>query len=579
MKNIAVLVHGLTVEYSVEILNGISDYFKDKTDYWLIFAQTKDPRGKFGIAEYQYWSSQRLMLADGIDGIIILSGSYSQTVSDTDLANYLKDFAKTKPVVSIGVNLEIQNCYYTHVNTESVYDELLSHMKNEHGCRKFAFIQANQAKSIESKERFDAFRKALAKNDLPFDENLTFDSLFTAGYTYDLFKKKFKSKEAINFDVLFSANDFMAIGARRYLQKIGVKIPEDVKIIGFDNTSLAEMSVPKLTTVDQNIYGHGYKAAELMEEVMTKENLPLKKDIEALAVYRQSCGCSHETKKEKSQKELRYFTNGEYSNYLTELDQLYSLMDVDTACDSTEKFFQALSYLVTTINLSALAVCLYDKPVTFTKDSDFVVPEKARLSMICDITKNISLLKPGVYFNPRERIFPGNYFNDFSNNIMVHLLFAGDYNYGYLICALKDEFFSIYCLLLKTMANIVSHLYEITLSFDENKKLKENNSTLAIQSIAEILKETFWSNDIVGRLSGDEFAFLAIGMIKEQIPRINQKVDEYCQKFTEEKNLPFKLSCSIGGAAFSKENNTISKLLTEADKELYKEKQIKHSMR
>ena len=162
---------------------------------------------------------------------------------------------------------------------------------------------------------------------------------------------------------------------------------------------------------------------------------------------------------------------------------------------------------------------------------------------------------------------------------MVHLLFAGDYNYGYLICALKDEFFSIYCLLLKTMANIVSHLYEITLSFDENKKLKENNSTLAIQSIAEILKETFWSNDIVGRLSGDEFAVLAIGMIKEQIPRINQKVDEYCQKFTEEKNLPFKLSCSIGDAAFSKENNTISKLLKEADKELYKEKQIKHSMR
>ena len=80
MKNIAVLIQSFTVEYSINILNGISSYFTDKENYRLIIGQTKNPNYKLGLYEYQYWAAEELLLSDEIDGIILISGSYSSTM-------------------------------------------------------------------------------------------------------------------------------------------------------------------------------------------------------------------------------------------------------------------------------------------------------------------------------------------------------------------------------------------------------------------------------------------------------------------------------------------------------------------
>ena len=100
----------------------------------------------------------------------------------------------------------------------------------------------------------------------------------------------------------------------------------------------------------------------------------------------------------------------------------------------------------------------------------------------------------------------------------------------------------------------------------------------AIKALATVLAKTLRANDVIGRLSGDEFAAITVGMEKKQIKKIHAKIDEYCDEISREKNFPFKLSCSLGAVEFNSKNKSISKLLMEADKQLYIEKNEKHKI-
>ena len=99
----------------------------------------------------------------------------------------------------------------------------------------------------------------------------------------------------------------------------------------------------------------------------------------------------------------------------------------------------------------------------------------------------------------------------------------------------------------------------------------------AIQVAARVLRDSFQTSDIVGRLSGDEFAVISPGFIKTNAEFIRGRIADLSEKYSKEENLPFVVSTSLGIVQFDEENHDIDKLLFKADKELYKEKKIKHS--
>jgi LacI family transcriptional regulator len=70
------------------------------------------------------------------------------------------------------------------------------------------------------------------------------------------------------FDALFAANDRMAIGALRALKRRGVRVPEDVELVGFDDIELATLVEPPLTTVAQPAFEMGQRSAELLLQLI-----------------------------------------------------------------------------------------------------------------------------------------------------------------------------------------------------------------------------------------------------------------------------------------------------------------------
>ena len=97
----------------------------------------------------------------------------------------------------------------------------------------------------------------------------------------------------------------------------------------------------------------------------------------------------------------------------------------------------------------------------------------------------------------------------------------------------------------------------------------------AIKVEAMAIKSVFRSSDVIGRLSGDEFGVVALGMTEEMVPQVFKKIEKANKEFSKKYNLPFLLSISFGYADLAT-SSVLKKLLTEADKELYKVKRIKH---
>ena len=100
------------------------------------------------------------------------------------------------------------------------------------------------------------------------------------------------------------------------------------------------------------------------------------------------------------------------------------------------------------------------------------------------------------------------------------------------------------------------------------------DKALMLQS--RVLQDIFRSSDVIGRLSGDEFGVVALGMKMNYVENIRLKIDMLCKKVSIENQLPFTLSISLGAVDLQK-SSVLKKLLSEADKELYKEKKIKHA--
>lgn len=90
---------------------------------------------------------------------------------------------------------------------------------------------------------------------------------------------------------VFCINDLVALGAMRQLHRLGMKVPEDMAVVGCDNTFFAQYLTPSLTTVDLHPKAHGKAAvAELIESIQGGRVISFNDSVEASLVVRESCG-------------------------------------------------------------------------------------------------------------------------------------------------------------------------------------------------------------------------------------------------------------------------------------------------
>lgn len=137
--------------------------------------------------------------------------------------------------------------------------------------------------------RKEAFLETLAGSRMSIPQDFQYESDFTTQSGY-LGAKHILSCGTIP-DALFCANDYVAAGAAHYFHEQGLRVPEDIALIGYDNTDISETLHPQLTTVGGILKEVGRSLGTLLFEVMHQPCSPIHKKHEILPqlVKRKSC--------------------------------------------------------------------------------------------------------------------------------------------------------------------------------------------------------------------------------------------------------------------------------------------------
>jgi LacI family transcriptional regulator len=138
-------------------------------------------------------------------------------------------------------------------------------------------------------DRYQGYKRALNESNLKFDESLVAEGDFTEDSGYYCAQRLLSEKP----DALFVASDIMAIGAIRAIRDSGLKVPQDVAIVGFDDLPPATRANPPLTTIRQPIRRLGIKLVETLSDIIENgPNPPRRVIFGTELVIRESCGAN-----------------------------------------------------------------------------------------------------------------------------------------------------------------------------------------------------------------------------------------------------------------------------------------------
>ena len=230
---IGVVVPKLNSYFMATAIAGIEN-ITNKYGYGLIISQSQES-GKQEVACISTLFNSR------VDGLLI---SLAYDTANLDHFNIL--FNKNIPVVFFDRVAESNSCMSTVIDNYKAGYEATSHLI-EQGCRRIIHLGGNLLRNVYS-ERLRGYKQALSDNGMKYDPNLLIISELNnkAGISaaHTLLSMKIRP------DGIFSANDTSAVSVICELKKAGVKIPDEVAVVGFNNEPISQIVEPNLTTID-----------------------------------------------------------------------------------------------------------------------------------------------------------------------------------------------------------------------------------------------------------------------------------------------------------------------------------------
>jgi LacI family transcriptional regulator len=203
-------------------------------------------------------------IARRVDGIIVLHAQLDEAS--------LIDYARHAPILVLGrsVSGSASLAGLPFDNLQGARDAT-RHL-TELGHREIAFI-AGPADHADAVERLVGYRMALEEAGIAFDENLVEQGDFLEAGGMAAMERLFTRRQS--FSAVFCANDQTAYGARLAMYRRGVRVPEDLSLVGFDDLPMSSYTTPPLTTVRQPTYEIGRLAAKVIVQLIGKESVTL----------------------------------------------------------------------------------------------------------------------------------------------------------------------------------------------------------------------------------------------------------------------------------------------------------------
>jgi LacI family transcriptional regulator len=167
--------------------------------------------------------------------------------------------------------------------------KIVEHLIDVHGCRKILCLRG-PIDNEDSQEREKGYRLALKSHGIPFDPGMVVTGGFEPNQAHAAVGQLLA--KGVEFDGIFTGDDDNAVGVIQALREAGRRIPQDVAIVGFDDSIFARILTPPLTTVRAPIEQVGREGVRQLVRLIRCEQPELRVTLPINLIIRQSCGCN-----------------------------------------------------------------------------------------------------------------------------------------------------------------------------------------------------------------------------------------------------------------------------------------------
>ncbi|WP_127530275.1 substrate-binding and GGDEF domain-containing protein [Paenibacillus kobensis] len=224
---------------------------------------------------------------ESTDGWLLLTNPNSPLPLTAELLRAIE--RSGKPVVTIGYRENALPSHAVVVDNRRAAREAVNHLIRNHGHRRVAYVGSKE--HVDLLERFEGYMEALSDNGIDYDDSLVYfmkDAVQPAG----LSAGESLLSDNVTFTAVFAATDLIAAGLMEALQEAGLRLPEDIAVIGFDDLPSSASLTPPLTTVRQSFAELALLSLDRLDRLIRGQIFPECIDyLPTKLVSRSSCGC------------------------------------------------------------------------------------------------------------------------------------------------------------------------------------------------------------------------------------------------------------------------------------------------
>ena len=228
-------------------------------------------------------SPRRSLAEHNTDGLIV----FTQSIDAAELARLRQiRFPVVLLYQSAPDSLDIPAVL---IENQTGAEKLVGHLITVHGCRRIAFLRGPDGNE-DSQGRQAGYRMALKSHHIAYDPALVGVGGFNEEEAHATVQRWMN--QGLHFDAIFTGDDDAAAGALSALRRAGKRIPQDVKVAGFDDLPVARFLSPPLTSVRVPIEQVGREAIRQVVRLIRGEPADRLTLMPTELVLRESCGCS-----------------------------------------------------------------------------------------------------------------------------------------------------------------------------------------------------------------------------------------------------------------------------------------------
>ena len=589
-KTIGIILFDITGYYQQQLVHTLSKTASKRGYNLLTFSaftiygsDTKNAAGEYNILH--------LIPYEHLDALIVCHDTFNSDEAVDELWKLVTERCQA-PIISI--RKKVIGCYNILVEDTDAIPTFVRHFHDVHHFDRIAFMSGpyNHPDAIF---RLEKYKEAMAELGLDCPEEYIFEGDFWKNCAADAanhFMNLTNRPQAI-----VCANDYMALSLCKELTLQGYSVPQDVAISGFDDVRDARANVPPLTTCSVSIPDMAKKAMETIDTLLNGKEAPACTFVPTKIIIRNSCGCESSTMKDLSLSRMyevelmeQLINHNAHNTFVSiSLENMTSAEDIgdylrlEDVPDIARDFYLCLG-----IHGNGAYPQVKKKAPGFAKRSHSIYSLRDLNPIATSSFETKKLLPPEAIREEPMAVF----------FFPIHYL---EYNFGYVAATSNGEeaqdtlFHSWLSLIGNTLENsriraknqalleklnmlyhedFLTKLYNrrgfeqfseeefaeakkhniktMTLSIDmDNLKYindiyGHSHGDLALQTIADAMRQACSGCEICARIGGDEFAVFGYDYSEEKAKQYTENFLQYLKDFNAQSNLPYCVNASFG---------------------------------